>query len=141
MAKTTRKKKVAKKTTKKTAKKTARKKPAKKKAKRKSSSTITASANVKSSSKVSVVPNRRAEDLEATELEMKGGRLVVQISRDEHPEIFAINKLLKQTQKVIAEYQRKKKMRDLVEFLIETEKSLQIVLKNHLEDAMRTYLS
>ena len=36
-------------------------------------------------------------------------------------------------------HRRKRKLRDVIEFLEETEKSLQIILKNHLEDAMRIY--
>ena len=132
MVKTVRKKKAAKRTVAKTAgKKTTRKAPKK-----------TARKTPKAAKpKLSVRQNRRSEDIEATDVEVKGGRLVVQISRDEHPEIFDLNRLLKQTQKVMQAYQRKKKMRDVVEFLAETEKSLQIVLKNHLEDAMRKYLS
>jgi hypothetical protein len=31
-------------------------------------------------------------------------------------------------------------MRDLVEFLAETDKGIQIILRNHLEAAMRKYL-
>ena len=58
---------------------------------------------------------------------------------DEHPEIFDLDRLLKQMQQVTRSYRRKKKMRDVVEFLCETEKSLQIILKNHLQDAMRMY--
>ena len=37
-------------------------------------------------------------------------------------------------------YGRRKKTRDLCQFLSETDKSLQIILRNHLEDAMRKYL-
>ncbi|MHC4973253.1 MAG: hypothetical protein ACYTG3_13075 [Planctomycetota bacterium] len=79
-----------------------------------------------------------AERLSA--LEVKGDRLVVRISRDTHPEIFDIDRLMKAVCKVINTYEKKRKMRDLVEFLSETEKSLEIILSNHLEDALRKYL-
>jgi len=79
-----------------------------------------------------------AERLSA--LEVKGDRLVVRISRDTHPEIFDIDRLMKAVCKVINSYEKKRKMRDLVEFLSETEKSLEIILSNHLEDALRKYL-
>ena len=134
MAKTARKKTAAK-------KKVAKKRVAKKRTTAKKVVRKKAQKPAQANPKVSVRHNRRVEDVEATDVEVKGGRLVIQISRDEHPEIFDLNRLLKQTQKVIEAYQRKKKMRDVVEFLTETEKSLQIVLKNHLEDAMRQYLS
>ncbi len=74
-----------------------------------------------------------------TELRMNGSHLVIKLSHDEHPEIFDLDRLLKQMQQVTRSYRRKKKMRDVVEFLCETEKSLQIILKNHLQDAMRMY--
>lgn len=80
-------------------------------------------------------------DGKGSEMEMKGGRLVVRISRESHPEIYDIDRLTKQVQKLIEAHSRKRKTRDLVEFLTETEKSLQIILRNHLEDAMRVYLS
>ena len=79
-----------------------------------------------------------AERLSA--LEVKGDRLVVRISRDTHPEIFDIDRLMKAVCKVIGTYEKKRKMRDLVEFLSETERSLEIILSNHLEDALRKYL-
>ena len=79
-----------------------------------------------------------AERLSA--LEVKGDTLVVRISRDTHPEIFDIDRLMKAVCKVIGTYEKKRKMRDLVEFLSETEKSLEIILSNHLEDALRKYL-
>ena len=74
------------------------------------------------------------------ELEVKGGRLVVRLSRESHPEIFDIDRLIKMSRKMLKSHGRKKKTRDLCEFLVETEKSLQIILRNHLEDAMRKYL-
>jgi len=80
-----------------------------------------------------------AEELCTTELQMNGSRLVVKLSRDKHPQIFDLDRLVKQMQQVMRSYKRKRKMRDVVEFLAETEKSLQIILKNHLEDAMRSY--
>lgn len=79
------------------------------------------------------------EGLCTTELQMNGSHLVVKLSRDEHPEIFDLDQLIKQMQQVTRSYRRKRKMRDVVEFLCETEKSLQIILKNHLQDAMRMY--
>jgi len=74
------------------------------------------------------------------ELEVKGGRLVVRLSRESHPEIFDIDRLIKMSRKMLKSYGRKRKTRDLCQFLVETEKSLQIILRNHLEDAMRKYL-
>jgi hypothetical protein len=74
-------------------------------------------------------------------IEMQGDRLVVRISRDSHPEIFDIDRMIKTLAKVRESYEQKRKMRDLCEFLSETEKSLQIILTNHLEEALRRYLS
>ena len=68
------------------------------------------------------------------------GQLVVRLSRDKHPEVFDTDRLLKQMSKIIQTYGKNRKCRDLVEFLEETEKSLEILLRNHLEDAMRKYL-
>lgn len=79
-----------------------------------------------------------AERLSA--LEVKGDRLVVRVSKDTHPEIFDIDRLIKSVCKVINAYEKKRKLRDLVEFLSETQKSLEIILSNHLEDALRKYL-
>ena len=73
-------------------------------------------------------------------LTMRGERLVVKLSRESHPEVFAIDKLNKHVSKLIEEFKGKRKLRDVVEFLRETEKSLGIVLNNHLEDALRKYL-
>ena len=75
-----------------------------------------------------------------SELEMKGGKLVIRISRESHPEIYDLDKLIKQIEKMKKTYGRRKKTRDLCQFLSETDKSLQIILRNHLEDAMRKYL-
>ncbi|MCK6461951.1 MAG: hypothetical protein L6Q95_18880 [Planctomycetes bacterium] len=74
-------------------------------------------------------------------IEMQGERLVVRISRESHPEIFDIDRLIKVLAKSREQYEAKRKMADLCEFLSETEKSLQIILANHLEDALRRYLS
>jgi hypothetical protein len=76
----------------------------------------------------------------STALEMKGERLVVRLARDSHPEVFEIDRLLKQVRKVIDKYNGNRKMRDFREFLEETQKSLEIILSNHLEDALRKYL-
>ena len=76
----------------------------------------------------------------ATELQVKGGQLVVRLSRDSHPEVFDLDRLSKEVRKMIKAHGRKRKNADLNEFLVETEKSLQIILRNHLEDAMRKYL-
>ncbi|MHC4548383.1 MAG: hypothetical protein ACYTEZ_06355 [Planctomycetota bacterium] len=73
-------------------------------------------------------------------LDIKGDRLVVRISRTTHPEIFDIDRLIKQVHKMGEIYGDKRKMRDLCEFLAETEKSLEIILSNHLEGALRKYL-
>ena len=90
-----------------------------------------------------VVRERQSEKVSAelctTELQMNGSRLVVRLSRDDHPEIFDLEHLAKHMRDVAATYQGKRKMRDVLEFIAETEKSLQILLKNHLEDAMRMY--
>lgn len=75
----------------------------------------------------------------ATELQINGGSLVIKLSRDEHPEVFELDHLVKQMQLIIRSYRRKDKMRDVIEFLEETEKSLHIILRNHIEDAMRIY--
>jgi len=74
-------------------------------------------------------------------IEMQGDRLVVRISRTSHPEIFDIDKLIKQLAKVRENYEKRRKMRDLTDFLGETEKSLAIILSNHLEEALRKYLT
>jgi len=74
-------------------------------------------------------------------IEMQGDRLVVRISRQSHPEIFDIDRLIKTLAKSREQHSSKRKMRDLCEFLSETEKSLQIILANHLEEALRRYLS
>ena len=85
-------------------------------------------------------PIRQAVAERLSALEVKGDTLVVRISRDTHPEIFDIDRLMKAVCKVINSYGKKRKMRDLVEFLSETEKSLEFILSNHLEDALRKYL-
>ena len=66
--------------------------------------------------------------------------LVVRLARESHPEIFELDRLIKQVHKTMSFCQRKPKARDVHEFLDETEKGLQIILRNHLEDAMRKYL-
>ncbi|MEM8882522.1 MAG: hypothetical protein AAGD14_00465 [Planctomycetota bacterium] len=71
---------------------------------------------------------------------VQDGQLVVKLSKDQHPEVFDTDRLMKSMRKIIETYGRKPKCRDLVEFLEETEKSLEILLRNHLEDAMRMYL-
>ena len=120
-----------------TTKKKKKKATTKKKAgrKRTSASSKRITATVRGAKPISVAV---AERLSA--LEMKGDRLVVRISRESHPVIFDIDRLIKQVNKVIDIYERKSKQRDLCEFLLETEKSLQIILSNHLEDALRKYL-
>ncbi len=74
-------------------------------------------------------------------IEMQGQRLVVRISRESHPEIFDIDRLVRTLTKAREHYESRKKMKDLCDFLSETEKSLQIILTNHLEEALRRYLS
>ena len=73
-------------------------------------------------------------------LEMDGDRLMVRISRDSHPDLYEIDKLSKRMNELMKTYGRKRKMRDLVDFLAETDKGLQIILRNHLEATMRKYL-
>jgi len=73
-------------------------------------------------------------------MQMQGERLTVKLSRSAHPEIFDIEKLIKDLAKTRESYKGKRKMRDFCELLAETEKSLEIVLSNHLEDALRKYL-
>jgi hypothetical protein len=74
-------------------------------------------------------------------IEMQGDRLVVRISRESHPEIFDIDRLIKTLAKVRETYADKRRMRDICEFISETEKSFQIILTNHLEEALRSYLT
>jgi hypothetical protein len=74
------------------------------------------------------------------QFQVHDGQLVVRLSKDQHPEVFETDRLMKSMRKVIETYGSKRKCRDLVEFLEETEKSLEILLRNHLEDAMRKYL-
>lgn len=76
----------------------------------------------------------------AGRLEMHGDRLVVRISRDSHPELYEIDQLIRRMRHTIQTYGRRPGMRDLVEFLSEQERGLQIILRNHLEQAMRKYL-
>ena len=98
-----------------------------------------AKKKVKRTTKVVSERRRTKKASCTTELQMNGSRLVVRLSRDEHPEIFDLEHLAKQMRDVAATYRGKRKMRDVLEFIAETEKSLQILLKNHLEDAMRMY--
>ena len=74
------------------------------------------------------------------QFKVKDGQLVVHLSRAEHPEVFETDKLLKAMRRITEVHGVDGKCRDLVEFLEETEKSLEIILRNHLEDAMRKYL-
>lgn len=74
------------------------------------------------------------------QFKVKDGQLVVHLSREEHPEVFDTDRLLKAMRRVADVHGDNRKCRDLVEFLQETEKSLEILLRNHLEDAMRKYL-
>jgi len=74
------------------------------------------------------------------QIQMQGERLVIRISRDSHPELYEIDKLNRRMRMMIRAYKRKSEMRDLVEFLAETEKGLQIILRNHLDAAIRQYL-
>jgi len=76
----------------------------------------------------------------AAQFEVHDGRLVVRLSRSKHPEVFDTDKLMKSMHKIIDTYGSNPKCRDLVQFLEETEKSLEILLRNYLEDAMRKYL-
>lgn len=89
-------------------------------------------------------PNRKAARVTASkkgaQFQVHDGQLVVRLSKDQHPEVFETDRLMKSMRKVIESYGAKRKCRDLVEFLEETEKSLEILLRNHLEDAMRKYL-
>ncbi len=73
-------------------------------------------------------------------LEIDGDRLMVRISRDSHPDLYEIDRLSKHMQELIKTYGPQRNMRHLVDFLAETDKSLQIILRNHLEAAMRKYL-
>ncbi len=78
--------------------------------------------------------------LEKGKLEMDGDRLTVRISRDSNPDLYEIDKLSKHMRELMSSCGRKSKMRDLVDFLAETDRGLQIILRNHLEAAMRKYL-
>ena len=75
----------------------------------------------------------------ASRLSMKGDQLVVRLSRESHPEIFELDRLCKQVTKVIKACKGKRRAQDVVGFLDETQKGLQIILRNHLEVAMRKY--
>lgn len=137
-------------TKRKTKKKTAKRKPAarKKTTTKRKSAPRKRKPTAKAATVKKAAPARRPKAPEidmgdsggATELQMKGNRLVVRLARDDHPEIFELDRLIKQVHKVMAFCQRKPKARDVHEFLDETEKGLQIILRNHLEDAMRKYL-
>jgi len=87
---------------------------------------------------------KRSVDLsvseEGTRLEMNGEKLTIALSRDAHPEVFEIDELLKALRGVRERHKSKRKLRDFVQFLEETEKSLEIILSNHLEDALRKYI-
>jgi len=109
------------------------KKRAKKKVTRDSSKRITA--------RVTGAPIDLTHSTKVNSIEMQGDRLVVRISKDSHPEIFDIDRVIKSLVKIRTTYERKRKLSDLCDFLAETEKSLQIILSNHLEDALRRYLS
>jgi len=75
-----------------------------------------------------------------TGIEMKGERLVVKLSRESHPDVFEIDRMVKHVQKVRESNKGNRKLRNFCEFLAETEKSLQIILSNHLDAALRKYL-
>ena len=96
----------------------------------------------KTTTKRKPATRKRAASTAAKEAEIKvmDGRLVVRLSKEQHPEVFETDKLLKDMVKIRTTYSRKRKCRDLIEFLSETEKSLEILLRNHLEEAMRMYL-
>ena len=96
----------------------------------------------KTTTKRKTATRKRAAASASKEAEIKvmDGRLVVRLSKEQHPEVFETDKLLKDMVKIRTTYSRKRKCRDLIEFLSETEKSLEILLRNHLEEAMRMYL-
>ncbi|MGQ0614116.1 MAG: hypothetical protein ACT4PV_10305 [Planctomycetaceae bacterium] len=73
-------------------------------------------------------------------VEMQGDRLVVRISRNQNPELYDIDRLIRSIRLLIDTHATTRHMRDLTTFLEETERSLQIILRNHLELAMRKYL-
>ena len=73
-------------------------------------------------------------------LTMRNGSLVVSLSKDSHPEIFEVDALAKEVNQLVKQWRRKSRLRNEREFLVETEKSLQIILSNLLEDALRKYL-
>ncbi len=73
-------------------------------------------------------------------VEMQGDRLVVRISRTQNPELYDIDRLIRSIRLLIDTHSATRHMRDLTTFLEETERSLQIILRNHLELAMRKYL-
>ena len=66
--------------------------------------------------------------------------LTIALSRDAHPEVFEIDELLKSLRALRLRHKSKRKMRDFVQFIEETEKSIEIILSNHLEDALRKYI-
>lgn len=73
-------------------------------------------------------------------VQIEGDRVTVRISRNSHPELYDIDKLIRAMRALIENYSENRVMRDFVTFLAETEKGLQIILRNHLELAMRQYL-
>jgi len=71
---------------------------------------------------------------------VEGESVTVRLDKDSHPEVFDLDRMIKSIRKTREKYKGKRKMRDFCEFLEETEKSLGIILANHLEDALRKYL-
>ena len=85
-------------------------------------------------------PARVQASKKGAQFQVRDGQLVVRLSKDQHPEVFDANRLMKSMRKVMDTYGTKRNCRDLVEFLEETEKSLEILLRNHIQDAMKKYL-
>jgi len=73
-------------------------------------------------------------------VQIEGDRVTVRISRHSHPELYDIDKLSRAMRALMQHYAHDRSMRDFVTFIAETEKGLQIILRNHLEHAMRHYL-
>ena len=71
---------------------------------------------------------------------VEGETVTLRLDTASHPEVFDIDRMIKSISKVREKYKGKRKMRDFCQFLAETEKSLGIILANHLEDALRKYL-
>ncbi|MGH7162882.1 MAG: hypothetical protein ACREID_05310 [Planctomycetota bacterium] len=82
----------------------------------------------------------RIQKQDGEAVEVQGDRLVIRISREHNPELYDIDRLSRLMKSMMQTYARRQQMRDFVDFLAETDRSLQIILRNHLDVAMRKYI-